>query len=273
MIERLYGRAGRQRLADSHVMVVGLGGVGSWTVEALVRTGIGRMTLVDLDEICVSNSNRQLHTLTSTIGQSKAEALAERMAQISPSCDVRAVVAFFTARNADVLLDAGSAVQANVDGAATTVAGAGRPDLVVDAIDSLRSKAVLVAACRERAIPVVVCGGAGGRRDPLALRSGDLSVSGHDGLLRSLRQALRRDHALPALGPWHIPAVWSIEPQVWPTADGCIVSTRPENSAATRLDCADGFGAATMVTGTFGFALAALAVDALLNAAPRPRQA
>ncbi len=247
-IGRLYGVAGVQRLRASHVMVIGLGGVGSWTVEALARSGVGRLTLVDLDEICVSNTNRQLHTLTGTIGRSKAEVLAERVAAIAPDCAVEAVVDFFTARSEAAIL--------------------GRaPDVVVDAIDSQKSKALLIAACVRRAIPVLVCGGAGGRIDPLALRRGDLSASGHDGLLRNLRKSLRDAGVLQGGGPWGIPAVWSIEPQRWPTSDGCVADARPADSKATRLDCAEGFGAATMVTGTFGFALASLAVEVLLDAA------
>lgn len=257
-IGRLYGVDGVRRLQASHAMVIGLGGVGSWTVEALARSGVGRLTLVDLDEICVSNTNRQLHTLTGTIGQTKAEVLAERVRAIAPDCNVDAVVDFFTARSEAAIL--------------------GRaPDVVVDAIDSQKSKALLIAACLRRGIPVLVCGGAGGRIDPLALRSGDLSASGHDGLLRNLRKSLRQSGALDGSGPWDIPAVWSMEPQRWPTADGCVADSRPADSKATRLDCAEGFGAATMVTGTFGFALASLAVQRLLATgaadgdAPAPR--
>ena len=245
-ISRLYGVAGVQRLQASHAMVIGLGGVGSWTVEALARSGVGRLTLVDLDDICVSNTNRQLHTLTGTIGRTKAEVLAERVAAIAPNCRVEALVDFFTASSEVEIL--------------------GRaPDVVVDAIDSQKSKAVLIAACLRRSIPVLVCGGAGGRIDPLALRRGDLSASGHDGLLRNLRKALRESGVLQGAGPWGIPAIWSMEPQRWPTAYGCVAEARPADSKATRLDCADGFGAATMVTGTFGFALASMAVEVLLN--------
>ncbi len=244
-IGRLYGDEGLQRLQASHVMVVGLGGVGSWTVEALARSGVGRLTLVDLDEICLGNTNRQLHTLTTTVGRSKAEVLAERVHAIDPGCQVEAVVDFFTASSAAELLDR-------------------RPDVVVDAIDSPRAKVELVVRCRERGMALVVCGGAGGRIDPLALRRGDLAESGGDGLLRGLRRALRvREPSLGA-GPWGLPAVWSVEPQRWPDGQGCVSTVPPAGGRSRRLDCAEGFGAATMVTGSFGFALAALAVEQLL---------
>ncbi len=242
---RLYGREGLARLQAAHVMVVGVGGVGSWAAEALVRSGVGRLTLVDLDEICVSNTNRQLHTDSTTIGRAKAEVLAERCRRIAPWADVRAEVDFFTARSAERLL-------------------AERPERVVDAIDSVKNKAVLIEACLRAGVPVVVSGGAGGRRDPTAIVSGDLGESGGDGLLRNLRRRLRETLELPTGGRFGIGAVWSKERQVWPTGDGCVSLTPPEGARSQKLDCAEGFGAATMVTGSFGFALAAQVVEALV---------
>ncbi len=252
-IARLYGDDGLARLQAGHAMVIGLGGVGSWTVEALARSGVGRLTLVDLDEICLGNTNRQLHALTATVGRPKAEVLAERVHAIDPGCHVEAVVDFFTARSAAALLDR-------------------RPDVVVDAIDSPRAKLELVVSCRERGLPLVVCGGAGGRIDPLALRRGDLAESGGDGLLRGLRRALRQREPGLGQGPWGIQAVWSVEPQRWPDGQGCVSVTPPPGGRPRRLDCAEGFGAATMVTGSFGFALAALAVELLALRAQPPAE-
>lgn len=260
-IVRLYGAAGFARLQAATAMVVGLGGVGSWTVEALARSGVGRLVLVDLDEVCISNTNRQLHALTGTMGRAKAEVLAERVRAIAPACEVEVELAFFTAASAAALL-------------------ARTPTVVIDAIDSLHAKVALVAACQARGVPVVVCGGAGGRCDPLALRRGDLATSAHDGLLRALRRGLREQGACVGPGPWGVEAVWSSEAQRWPevacasddggsgSADAAAEAVGDRGPVAgrrpRRLDCAEGFGAVTMVTGTFGFALAAAAVDRIV---------
>ncbi|MCB9546065.1 MAG: tRNA threonylcarbamoyladenosine dehydratase [Myxococcales bacterium] len=243
-IERLYGRAGRQRLAAAHVAVVGIGGVGSWTVEALARTGVGRLTLIDLDDICITNTNRQLHAVEGQVGRAKVEAMAARVALIHPGCLVRPVAAFFTERTADTLLAPGF-------------------DCVVDAIDHPRNKALLLSRCQGAGVPVVTVGGAGGRRDPASVMRGDLAASVQDGLLREVRRLLRREHGFPEEGPWGIPAVFSRERPVFPGADGTICEVPKDKSL--RLDCASGFGTAAFVTGTFGFAAAAAAVEALIG--------
>ncbi len=250
-IARLVGVDGVDRLAGAHVAVVGIGGVGSWAVEALARTGVGRLTLIDLDEICVSNVNRQVHTLETTVGQAKVEVMAERVRLIQPTCDVRAVQDFFTAKTADALLDDDF-------------------DLVVDAIDSARSKALLIARCYRQGLPVVVCGGAGGRLDPTQLRVDDLSRTQGDALLRRIRDLLRKEHGLPRSGKWKLPTVFSAEPPRWPGEDGaiCVKGDATADGAAPgkgfRLDCASGYGAATFVTGTMGFMAASVAVQRLL---------
>jgi tRNA A37 threonylcarbamoyladenosine dehydratase len=238
-IARLFGTAALGRLRAAQVMVVGVGGVGSWAVEALVRSGVGTVTMVDMDDVCLTNTNRQLPALSDTVGRPKVEVLAERMRAINPACDVRAVVEFFERENADALL-------------------ASSPGFVIDAIDALPAKIALVEACVQRETPVVVSGGAGGRRDATAVRTGDLSSTGGDGLLRRLRRALRHDVGMPADGPWGVPAVYSVERQVFPTADGEVCHT-PDGSSL-RMDCASGFGAASFVTGAFGFAAAGVAV-------------
>ncbi|MEO1174756.1 MAG: tRNA threonylcarbamoyladenosine dehydratase, partial [Myxococcota bacterium] len=222
----------------------GLGGVGSWTVEALARSGVGQLTLVDLDDVCISNTNRQLHALTNTVGHSKAAVLGQRVKQISPDTEVEVVEDFFTASSADAILE--------------------RPlSVVVDAIDSFKNKCVLLDACRTRALPAVVVGGAGGRTDPSAVRLEDISKSEGCRLLAMLRKRLRQKHRFPRTGSWGVPCVYSPEPPRFPDGHGGVCALRPDTSPG-RLDCSGGFGAATFVTGTFGFFAAKAAVDQIL---------
>ena len=243
-IGRLYGVEGLRRLAGAHVMVVGVGGVGSWTAEALARSGVGRLTLVDLDDICVNNTNRQLHTLAETVGQQKVDVIRDRALAINPECQVEAISDFFTAETADdLLLD--------------------RLDWVVDAIDQTAHKALLIATCKARGVRVVVVGGAGGRTDASQFKIDDLSRSGSDGLLRQLRRVLRQEHGFEPQSEWGIPCVFSREPAVYPTPDGGTCRSPGSVPKSVRLDCATGFGAATFVTGTAGFMAAGVVVSAI----------
>jgi len=238
-ILRLYGSAGQERLARAHVCVIGIGGVGSWAVEALARSGVGELTLVDLDDVCISNVNRQLHAVTGTFGQPKVEAMAARIHLINPDCLIHAEQSLFTAKTATTLLT---------------------PNFhaVLDAIDQTDMKALLIAQCREKRIPIVTTGGAGGRRDPTALRVADLAQTTHDGLLQNVRKLLRTDFNFPRdpKQPFGVPCVYSPEPQVFPARDGTIC-TAPEPGERLRLDCRSGYGTACFVTGAFGFAAAA----------------
>lgn len=242
-IGRLYGVDAMTRLAEAHVCVIGVGGVGSWTVEALARTGVGKLTLVDLDDICVNNTNRQLHTMEGTIGRQKIDVMADRARAINPEVEVEVVHDFFTAETLDEILAPGF-------------------DYLVDAIDHLGNKCLLIAACKERGIPVVVVGGAGGRQDPAMIRVDDLSQSGSDGLLRNVRRTLRKEHGFPADTAWGIPCVFSRERAVYPSPDGGVCHTPPKDSTL-KLDCASGFGTATFVTGTAGFMAAGVVINAL----------
>lgn len=237
-VARLYGRSGLERLQKAHVCVVGVGGVGSWAVEALARTGVGEITMVDLDEVCVTNTNRQLPALTETFGQPKVAVLAERVRSINPDCVVHPEQEFFTSATAPRILS--------------------QPyDWVIDAIDVPVHKCLLIASCVQRELPVFTVGAAGGRRDATALKLSDLAHSENDVLLRVVRRELRRDHGFPKeLGrSFGVPCVYSPEAPVFPWADGSVCATKEAGGPLT-MDCASGFGSAIFVTGAFGFAAA-----------------
>lgn len=249
-IDRLYGLGSTARLAGRHVCVVGLGGVGSWGVEAFARSGVGRLTLIDADEVCVSNTNRQLHALDGQFGRGKAEVLAERCRAINPAIEVGTIASFLTPSNLTELLDQGY-------------------DLVLDACDSFRSKVELIAWCRRRKLPVIVVGSAGGRTDPTQIRLRDLSRTEHDALLALIRKKLRAEFNFPKNKDRYfgVTAVYSLENVQYPQADGSVCGTRPAlgPDAALKLDCGAGLGAATHVTGAFAFAAVAKAMELLLK--------
>lgn len=238
-IDRLLGNGSVDTLSMSHVLVVGLGGVGSWAVEALARSGLGFITLVDYDEICVSNINRQLHALTSTIGKSKAKALKERIHDINPECQVTVIEDFFSSDSAEQIL-------------ATPY------NIVIDAIDALSAKALLAKACRDKSIPLIVTGGAGGKKDPTKIAIEDLAKTMNDPLLQKLRKYLRQKMDFPRgkRSQFGIIAIYSTE-----------LPNEPENCEITggSLDCATGYGTATYITATFGFFAAYKAVEYILK--------
>ena len=237
-IGRLYSKAGLERLQRAHVCVIGIGGVGSWVVEALARSGVGALTLVDMDDICVSNTNRQIHALDADIHKPKVEVMAARALAINPDCKVTAERAFFVEANARKMLEP-------------------RYDFVVDAIDAVREKALCIALCRELKLQVITSGGAGGRRDPTKVRMDDLSHATHDRLLQSLRKTLRSEHGFPrGEKKFGVECVFSPESPIFPQPDGTVCETRAASDAALKLDCRAGFGSATFVTGTFGFVAA-----------------
>ncbi|HXJ58800.1 MAG TPA: tRNA threonylcarbamoyladenosine dehydratase [Verrucomicrobiae bacterium] len=255
-VQRLFGAAGLARLQRAHVCVIGLGGVGSWSVEALARSGVGHLTLVDLDDICVSNVNRQLHAVEGEFGRPKVDAMARRVQAIHPACVVRLVHAFFTASTAKELLSA-------------------RFDYALDAIDNPANKALLISLCRQSGIPIMVAGAAGGRQSAASLRITDLAFATHDGLLREVRSRLRKEHGFPrgeqAFG---VDCVFSTEPAVFPASDDTVCDqpeTPPRGEGTSlRLDCESGYGTASFVTGAFGLAAAGQIVRQLAGGPPRP---
>ncbi len=237
-VARLFGSAGLARLRAAHVCVIGVGGVGSWVVEALARSGVGALTMIDLDDVCLTNVNRQLPALDGQIGRTKVTVLAERVALINPACRVNAVTQFFTAATADQLLEPAF-------------------DFVVDAIDKLSHKCLIIVKARACGLPVLTVGGAGGRREASAVRVVDLADATQDELLRQVRRKLRRECNFPRGNgnEFGVRCVYSPEKPVYPWSDGSACLT-PEPGSDSSLDCSSGFGTATFVTGAFGFAAA-----------------
>lgn len=250
-VGRLFGRGALERLRAARVCVVGVGGVGSWTVEGLARSGVGAITLIDLDDVCVTNVNRQLPAIDGQIGRAKVDVLAERVRAINPAGAVEVRQEFFTESSAGRLLEPGF-------------------DFVVDAIDKMSNKARLIAEARKRGMRVVTVGGAGGKRDATQVRASDLGEACNDELLRQVRKKLRRDYGF-APGTergkmqWGVRAVWSAEAPVYPWADGTCAA-EPEPGSTLTLDCATGFGTAVFVTGAFGLAAAQEVVRGIVEA-------
>ena len=249
-IDRLYGMGALTRLAASHVTVVGIGGVGSWAVEALARSGVGKLTLIDADDLCVSNTNRQLPALEGQYGRAKVEAMGERCRAINPRIELEMKAQFLTPSNLDALL--------------------GTPvSLVLDACDSFRSKVEMIAYCRRRKQPIITVGSAGGRSDVTQIRVRDLSRTEHDAMLSLIRKKLRSEFNFPKNHDRYfgVPAVYSLENVRYPQADGSVCGLRPQlgKDEALKLDCGAGLGAATHVTGAFAFAAVGKAMELLLR--------
>ncbi len=243
-IGRLYGQKALAKFADSHVVVIGIGGVGTWAAEALARSGIGTLTLIDLDDICVTNTNRQIHALSATIGDSKVAVMAQRIREINPECQVNEVEDFITVDN----------LAAHLKGAAL----GGDIDYVVDCIDAVKQKAALIAWCKRQKIKIVTVGGAGGQTDPTQIQLTDLAKTYQDPLLAKVRNILRREYNFSknVQRRFAVDAVFSSEQLVYPQADGSVCNSKASADGTMRMDCASGFGAVTMVTGTFGFVAA-----------------
>ncbi|MCK7459100.1 tRNA cyclic N6-threonylcarbamoyladenosine(37) synthase TcdA [Idiomarina aminovorans] len=235
-VSRVYGQPSLTHFQRLHIVVAGLGGVGSWAVEALARTGIGKLTLIDLDDVCTTNINRQLPATDDTIGQLKTEVLAQRVKAINPNCEVRVIDDFLLPENFEEYLT-----------------GA---DAVLDAIDSVNTKAALVAWCKRRKLRLLVCGGAGGQIDPGMIRVGDLAKAKQDPLLAKVRSQLRRDYGF-SKNPkrkWGVDCVYSEEQLRYPVISGeqeGEVTLQKPGSGSMRMDCSSGFGAAMVVTCSF----------------------
>lgn len=256
-IDRLYGVGTVARLAGCHVAVIGVGGVGSWAAEALARSGVGALTLIDADDICVSNTNRQLPALDGHYGELKVQAMGARLRAINPELRLELIERFLTPSSLDELLDRGY-------------------DMVLDACDAFRVKLEAIAWCRRHKLPMVTVGSAGGRTDSTMIRVRDLSRTEHDAMFSLIRKKLRQDFGFPRNPDRYfgISAIYSLQNVQYPQPDGSVCGNRPAAGTSLGLSCGDGLGAATHVTGAFAFAAAGRVLEKLLETAPsRPAPA
>jgi tRNA A37 threonylcarbamoyladenosine dehydratase len=239
-IARLYGAAALQRFRQAHVCVVGVGGVGSWVVEALARSAVGKITMIDLDNLAESNINRQIHALSDTLGKAKVSALADRIALINPYCAVTEIEDFLTPENM-----------------AQMIGGRGY-DYVVDAIDNVQAKVALIAYCRDHGLPLLTVGSAGGQIDPTRIEVRDLSKTEQEPLLAKVRKRLRAYHRFPRgdRNRFGVDAVFSTEPVRMPVDESCGIDETQGSEGVTGLNCA-GYGSAVVVTASFGLVAAA----------------
>ncbi|MCP1065041.1 tRNA cyclic N6-threonylcarbamoyladenosine(37) synthase TcdA [Serratia symbiotica] len=251
---RLYGHPALAFFAQAHICVIGIGGVGSWVAEALARTGIGAITLIDMDDVCITNTNRQIHALRQHVGQSKTEVMAERILAINQECQVTCINDFITPDNVAKLLNHNFSY-------------------VIDAIDSVRPKAALLSYCRCYQIPVVTIGGAGGQIDPTKIEVADLAKTIQDPLAAKLRVRLKHNFNVVknGKGKLGIDCVFSSEPLVYPQLDSSVCVSRSTADGLKRMDCSAGFGAATMVTATFGFVAVSHVLKKMLAKAARQK--
>jgi tRNA A37 threonylcarbamoyladenosine dehydratase len=249
-IARLYGNSQSEALQKAHFCVIGIGGVGSWVAEAFARNGIGQVTLIDLDDLCITNINRQIHALTSSVGQSKVDVMRDRIMQINPECVVNTIEDFVTLENMAEIMSNGY-------------------DYVVDAIDSVNVKSAVIAHCKRNKIPLITIGGAGGQIDPSKIAIADLSQTYQDPLLAKVRNQLRREYNFPrnVKRKFSIDAVFSTEQLRYPDSTGNVCHAKQTTDGAMRLDCSGGFGAATHVTASFAFFAVGRAMEKYLKKA------
>ncbi len=247
-IARLYGRDGQNSLKNAHVTVIGLGGVGSWSVECLARTGVGNLCIIDLDDIAVSNINRQIHALSSTIGESKTSVLGQRCTEINPDINIQIVEDFAVAENLTDIIPH----QTNV---------------IIDAVDAVAAKAAIVHFAKRIKKKVITIGGAGGQKDPLKIKKGDLAKTIQDPLAAKVRSELRRNYGF-SKNPkrrFGVECIYSTEQLTFPTEDGGISHQKQQLQGSGKMDCATGYGAYTGVTCTFGMIAATSAIDYIIS--------
>ncbi len=246
---RLYGTDALEALRGAHMVIVGLGGVGCWAAEALARSGVGTLTLIDLDDICITNTNRQLHAMTGQVGRLKTEAMAERLKLINPAITVHAIADFLTKNNlAERIQD---------------------QHVVIDAMDSVHIKSALAAYCSRLKIRLITVGSSGGKRDPSAVTIADLARTESDPMLAKMRSQLFRHYnfSRDRGRKFRIDAVFSPEQMVYPKPDGSVCMDKSVLEGSVKLDCASGFGSSAMVTGSYGFTAAARAIERYLERA------
>ena len=250
---RLVGDEKMERLHHAHVMIIGLGGVGSWAAESIARSAVGKITVIDFDEICITNANRQLHALQGLVGKKKAEVVAERLKKINPQAQIEFMPVFYSQENSEEIF-------------------ARKPDYIVDAIDNLTAKSHLLSTCLKLGIPVITSGGAAARMDPMAVQLKDLAQTHSDPLAHQMRKILRQKYAFPSEGPFGIPCVFSAETPMEP------VELKYDNGQGFKCVCPQGqnnmhscdqrnliYGTASFVTGAFGLAMASWVVQQIIQ--------
>ena len=245
-VERLYGLPALERFEHSHIVVIGVGGVGSWVVEALARNAIGKLTLIDMDVVAESNINRQLPALSSTLGCNKIDVMADRIKDINALCQTVLIDDFLTKDNIEEL------VSKDVD-------------FVIDCIDNSRIKAALIAWCKRNKIKVITLGGAGGQTKPELIKVSDLSKTVHDPLLSKTRKLLRQEYGFTSnvKRGFSIPCVYSSEHLKFSTANGNLTHDKTAAGDTSGLSCAGGIGSSVMVTASFGFIAVSYVLDKL----------
>ncbi len=244
-VARLYGQPALDKFKTAKVAVVGIGGVGSWVAEALARSGFENLWLIDMDDICITNTNRQIHALQNSVGHLKVESMAARLRLINPDIQVTPVMNFITTNNITEHLQ--------------------EMDFVVDAIDSVKVKAAIIAWCNRRKTPMVTTGAAGGQLDPTKITVGDLNKTFNDPLARKVRSTLRREYGFSRNEKrnYGVPCVYSTEQLKYPQADGSVCQQKQFVDGTVKLDCSGGIGASTMVTAAFGLVAAARVAEKL----------
>lgn len=244
-VERLYGKTALTKFKKAHVIIIGIGGVGSWAVEALARNAIGELTLIDMDVVAESNINRQLPAMTSTLGMNKIDVMANRIKEINPDCKINLIDDFLTKDNLAELID---------DDA----------NYVIDCIDNSRVKAALINWCKRRKIKVLTLGGAGGQTDPSLIKIVDLSKTKHDPLLSKTRKLLRQEYGFSrnVKRRFSIPCVFSPEHLKYASLDGEMTQKKPDSTDQTNdLSCAGGIGSSVMVTASFALIAVAYVLE------------
>lgn len=251
-LSRVYGDEVLQIIRGSHLCVVGIGGVGSWAAEALARSGVGKLTLVDGDSISKSNMNRQIHTLDSSVGKAKVDVMSDRISEINAECEVKTINQYIDESNQRDILERQDNGK-NYDG-------------VIDAIDSIKHKASMIYCCKRNKIPVVTTGGAGGLTDPTLVEIKDLTRTWNDPLAAAVRLRLRQQHNFTRnlKRSFGVPCVFSTQQQRYPDKDGKPGFCKP-GVAGLSLDCNFGYGSSVMVTASFGFSAAAKIVEILVK--------
>lgn len=249
-IARLYGVQALERLAKAHFMVIGVGGVGSWTAEALARTGIGELTIIDLDDVCITNTNRQLHALTSTVGKSKVLVMQARLLDINPALKIHAIEDFVDTKNILQLIQPNHHV-------------------VIDAIDSVKVKSALIAYCRARKIRLLTVGSAGGKTDVTQIVCEDLGKTVSDPMLAKVRYTLYKQYHFArdktGVRKFRVDAIYCKQQAVFPHPDGEVCQQKTADMAGVKLDCAQGFGSSMMMTASMGLCAAEKAVQRYLQ--------